>query len=75
MAVNSIKKGRLFKEKLLSLANKIEFWLNASLTILIDPPISDPTPKTAPVDDTMQPSPPELPPTILKNKLISHLFL
>ena len=74
MAINSIKKGRLFEEKLLSLANKIEFWLNA-LTILIDPPISVPTPKTAPVDDTMQPSPPELPPTILKNKLISHLFL
>ena len=73
MAINSVKKGRLFEEKLFSLTNKIDFdELNVSLTILIDPPISDPTPKTAPVDDTMQPSPPELPPTILKYKLISH---
>ena len=69
MAINSIKKGRLFEEQLFSLTKKIEFDELNILTILIDPPISDPTPKTAPVDDTMQPSPPELPPTILKNKL------
>ena len=65
MAINSIKKGRLFEDKLFCLTYIIEFGLKI-LTILIDPPISDPTPKTAPVDDTMQPSPPELPPTILK---------
>lgn len=48
--------------------------LNYLFTILMEPPISEPTPKSDPPELTIDPSPPELPPTILK-KIDYYLIL
>jgi hypothetical protein len=64
MPVNTIEKCRLLKNYNLFL-KKCHKRSARKITILIEPPISDPMPITEPAEPTMQPSPPELPPTIL----------
>jgi len=64
VTIDTVEKGRLRKKS--RFINQIinELFI-LFLTIRIEPPISEPIPIIEPADDTMQPSPPELPPTIL----------
>jgi hypothetical protein len=65
MSINAIEKSRLVNLLIFYLLNILKSKSIYCPTDLIDPPISDPIPIKEPAAEIKQPSPPELPPTIL----------